>query len=131
MFLYCFQNSQENTCARVFFLLKLHVEDITRYYIQVFSCIFWETFKNTFFTEQLRVNVFGILQNSHSDNYFSWRFFCNKIVGCMFATLLQQLCHRRFPEDFLKLLSITTFQNSGRLLQISPEPTKACSISFW
>ena len=45
-------NSQENNCARVSFLIKLHAlacnfikkETLT----QVFSCEFCETFKNTF-----------------------------------------------------------------------------------
>ena len=40
------QNSQENTCARVSFLNK---ETLA----QVFSCEFWEIFKNTLFTEHL------------------------------------------------------------------------------
>ena len=39
MFLNILQNSQENTCARISFLIKL----------QVFSCEFCEIFKNTFF----------------------------------------------------------------------------------
>ena len=37
----CCKNSQENTCARGSFLIKL----------QVFSCEFYEIFNNTFFTE--------------------------------------------------------------------------------
>ena len=47
------QNSQENTCARVSFLIKLHAE--TRNFNkkvtleQVFSWKFCEIFKNTFF----------------------------------------------------------------------------------
>ena len=51
------QNSQENTCARVYFLIKLQAwacnfikkETLT----QVFSCQFCEISKNTFFTEHL------------------------------------------------------------------------------
>ena len=43
------QNSQENTCARVFFLIKLQASSLT----QVFSCEFFEISKNTFFIEHL------------------------------------------------------------------------------
>ena len=41
------QNSQENTCARISFLIKLTPA-------QVFSREFGETFKNTLFTEHLQ-----------------------------------------------------------------------------
>ena len=55
VFLEISQNSQENTCARISFLIKLQAcnfikkETLT----QVFSCEFCEIFKNTFFTEHL------------------------------------------------------------------------------
>ena len=51
------QNSQENTCARVAFLIKLQadacnfIKKVTL--AQVFSCEFCEIFKNTFFMEHL------------------------------------------------------------------------------
>ena len=50
------QNSQESTCARVSFLIKLPkpcnlIKKETL--AQVFSCEFCENFKNTFFTEYL------------------------------------------------------------------------------
>ena len=49
------QNSQENTCARVSFLIKLQAEAcnfIKREILaQVFSCEICEISKNTFFTE--------------------------------------------------------------------------------
>ena len=43
LFLKISQNSQENTCARVYFLIKLHT------LAQVFSCEFCEISKNIFF----------------------------------------------------------------------------------
>ena len=47
-------NSQENTCARVSFLIKLACNFIKKDSLtQVFSCKFCEISKNTFFTEQL------------------------------------------------------------------------------
>ena len=58
VFLKFLQNSQENTCARVSFLIKLEAEacnfikKVTQ--AQVFSCIICEIFQNTFLKEQLR-----------------------------------------------------------------------------
>ena len=47
------QNSQENNCARVSFLIKLQAEACNfskkETLTQVFSCQFWEIFKKTFF----------------------------------------------------------------------------------
>ena len=61
------QNSRENTCTRVSFLVKLHAE--TWNFIkketlaQVFSCEFYEIFMNTFFTEHFLeiASVFHLL----------------------------------------------------------------------
>ena len=61
MFLKISQNSQENTCASVSFLIKLQAKaEVACNFIkkktlaQVFSCAFWEMhFENTYFTEQL------------------------------------------------------------------------------
>ena len=49
------QSSQENTCARVSFLIKLQACNFIKKetLAQVFSCGFWEISKNTFFTEDL------------------------------------------------------------------------------
>ena len=51
-FLELSQNSQENTCASVFFLMKLQAKACNfikkETLAQVFSCEFWESFKNTF-----------------------------------------------------------------------------------
>ena len=54
VFLEISRNSQENTCARVSFLIKLQaafnlIKKDTL--VQVFSCEFYEISKNTFFTE--------------------------------------------------------------------------------
>ena len=55
IFLENLQNSQENTCARVSFLIKLQAFRFIRKQTlaQVFSCEFCEFSKNTFFTEHL------------------------------------------------------------------------------
>ena len=55
VFLEISQNSQENTCARVFFKIRPQACNFTKKETpaQVFSCGFCEISKNTFFTEQL------------------------------------------------------------------------------
>ena len=56
MFLEISQNSQENTCARVSFLIKLKVCNFIKKetLAQAFFCEFFKISKNTFFTEHLR-----------------------------------------------------------------------------
>ena len=49
------QNSQVTTCATASFLLKLHGKETS---VQLFSCEFCETFKNTFFIEHFRVTSY-------------------------------------------------------------------------
>ena len=55
VFLEISQNSQEKTCARVSFLIKLQACNLIKKatLAQVFSCEFCEISKNTFFTEPL------------------------------------------------------------------------------
>ena len=57
------QNSQENTCARASFLIKLQVEACNfikkETLTQVFSCEFCEIFKNTFSYRTPSVAVSG------------------------------------------------------------------------
>ena len=52
------QNSPENTCARVSFLIKLQGPACnfikTETLGQVFSCELWEIFKNSYFKEHLQ-----------------------------------------------------------------------------
>ena len=55
------QNSQENTCGRVSFLIKLQAKACNfikkETLAQVFSYEFYEIFKSTFFTEHLRATA--------------------------------------------------------------------------
>ena len=57
------ENSQENTCARVSFLLKLKAWPATlltkKTLVQVFSCQFCEISNSTFFTENLWTTASG------------------------------------------------------------------------
>ena len=65
MFLEILQNSQENTCVRVSFLIKLQAEAETCNYIknealaQVLSCEFCEISKNIFFPEHFWMTASG------------------------------------------------------------------------
>ena len=62
VFLEILQHSQENTCARVSFLIKIVIKIINFYenretQAQVFYCEFCEISKNTFFTVHLWATV--------------------------------------------------------------------------
>ena len=59
LFLELSQNSQENTCARVSFLIKLQVKacNFIKKEALVQACEFCEISKNTFLTRQMRVNA--------------------------------------------------------------------------
>ena len=80
VFLKISQNSQENTCTRVPFLVKLQAPPATYNFIkketltQVFSCKFCEIFKNMFFkrTPLVAASKFtaNILNNAQEDKSF-------------------------------------------------------------
>ena len=63
MFLEISQNSQENTCARVFFLIELQAKACKvikkETLAQVFSCEFYEISKTAFSTEHLWATASG------------------------------------------------------------------------
>ena len=81
LFLKILQNSQENTCARVSFLLKLQATVRTfmkkETLAQVFCCEFYEIFETNFFTEHLWVtacfNGLKLLALSFIAKYWSIR----------------------------------------------------------
>ena len=58
MFLEISQNSQENTCSRVFFLINFIKKETLA---QVISCGFCEIYKNIFFIEHLWTTASVIL----------------------------------------------------------------------
>ena len=59
VFLETSQNWQENTCARVSFLIKMQAETLA----QVFSCKFCEISKNTFYYRTPPVDASGENKN--------------------------------------------------------------------
>ena len=72
------QYSQENTCARVSFLIKLEAFNYIKKEtpVQLFSCEFCEIFKSTFFTIPLWVTAsLNCKQASYSQFYFHRHFF--------------------------------------------------------
>ena len=66
MFLKISQNSQENTCASLFFNKVTGLRFATllkkETLAQVFSCEFCEIFKNAFFAKHLRMTASDILE---------------------------------------------------------------------
>ena len=66
MFLKISQNSQENNRTRVSFLIKLQASPYNfikeETLVQLFSCEFYELFKNTFITEHLRATASASLE---------------------------------------------------------------------
>ena len=72
-----FANSQKNTCARVFFLIKLQALGLQLYekketLAQVFSCEFYEISKNTFFQRTPLVAASGCSFSFLAGVYFSF-----------------------------------------------------------
>ena len=79
------QNSQENTCARVSFLIKLQSSSMQVYYKRdsgkkAFSCEFGKTFKNTFFyrtpplAASVSINYWPEQYLQHTFEYTTWDF---------------------------------------------------------
>ena len=95
VFLEISQNSQENTCARVSFLIKLHTkannfikkETLT----QMFSSAFWEIFKNTFYYKTPPMAA------PESDWFY--QSFCRLCVPTMFANLNMNDNNRKIGLD--------------------------------
>ena len=64
-FLKNFTKLQEKTCVRLSFLIKLQVKGLQKETLtQVFSCEFYEIFKNTYFTVHHRTNGSTLNQNA-------------------------------------------------------------------
>ena len=87
MFLEISQSSQENTCVRVSFLIKLKSSGLRLYLKRDsgtgVSCEFCEDFKNTFFTVHLRATllyrkvVYSVLSKYVEDNITQENYLCN------------------------------------------------------
>ena len=82
VFLKTSQISQENTCARVSFLINLQATEILA---QVFSCEFCEIFKKTFFIEHFR--------------RLTWSFSFDKVLNSSKPAISYQLLCVKFQYD--------------------------------
>ena len=96
------QNSQENTCARVSFSIKLQPEASNFIkkdtLAQVFSCEFCETSKNTFFAEYLRVTASKVSLRFTQSRTASFRF----LYSVLATFLLHFFCrYLSFSNNFL------------------------------
>ena len=75
------QNSQENTCARVSFLINF----IKKETLEVFSCEFYEISENTFFTKHLWTTALPFLFEQFFNN---WGWFCCCLFCISYAICL-------------------------------------------
>ena len=96
------QNSQENTCARVSFLIKLQA------LAQVFSCQFCEISKNNFFREHLWTTA------SDKRLLLLWDFNHHVIVYFEANVLKEVLFYALFPQQHYNI--------KGTLMQIWKSP---------
>ena len=101
MFLEISQNSQENTCARVSFLIKACNFIKKETLAQVFSCEFCKFSKNTFFTEHLCQSLLtfqSLRYFSSSNSYFIHYLneflssIINKLCIFIFMRSMKSLC---------------------------------------
>ena len=119
------QNSQENTCTRVCFLIKVQAsgkETLT----QLFSCEFCKISKNTFFTENLWTTTFetslGVTYLLHATSLST----CVCGYACVVAHFMETLkmtaqflsscwkifdCSRKFVWFFIWFSTVSMFQN--------------------
>ena len=95
MFLKISKNSQENTCTRVSFLIKLQssacnfIKQESR--TQVFSCEICETFKKTFLYRTLWWQRFNIVcQSKHYEYYPRMSFFTQEIDFLIFSRSIER-----------------------------------------
>ena len=106
MFVEIWQNSQENTCARASFLIKLQAYNFIKKetLTQVFSCEFCKIFKNTYFTEHLWTTaskVFSLSKNINTLILFivSWKNqFAQDISMLILAVLPSLVCLIGLPK---------------------------------
>ena len=102
-FLKISQNSQENTSARVSFLIKSFFEKETL--TQVFSCDFYEIFWNIFLTENLRTTAsVMILQNQCSQ--LMTHFYLVQQLFCSTSFQKQKDSHQVAPLELQLTIDI-------------------------
>ena len=137
VFLEISQNSQENTCAIVSFLIKLQIEACNfikkETLAQVFSSEFCEISKNIFFTEHLWTTVslwlpFGSCRYYSQYSTFDFsneRYFDKSALDRVANRLLPKDCHALFPVftkgDSNCLFNSVSLLLTGEQSQLSTE----------
>ena len=101
------QNSQENTCVRVSFLISCRPETYNfikkETLAQVFSCEFCEIFKSIFFTEHLRMNA-STFRKVILKNFVKFTLkTCDKLLFHYFPVYLKSV----FPVSFIEQILVT------------------------
>ena len=110
-----FKNLQENTCARVSFLIKFHASVWNfikkETLVQVFSCEVSEISMNTFFTEHIRATISeGWWKSAHglkiSVSWIMWSGFCRPATCFRLAKFLctKKLFISQLLRSFPKLI---------------------------
>ena len=115
MFLTIWQNSQENTCARVSFLIKIQalacnlIKNETL--AQTLSCEFREIFKNNFFTENLRTTAFVMTS------------FWKKLKVHQLVTLILMISREQgYEKKFWKQKCMENIKNRGIIISQIVQP---------
>ena len=105
------QNSQENTCVRESFLIKLQALGKAEkdFLTQVFSCKFCEISKNTFFIEHLQTTASAVKKV-----FLRWNFFIEKYLWCSLS--FNKISELRSANLLTRDSSICVFLSISQML---------------
>ena len=132
MFLEISQNSQENICATVFFLIKLQVGGLAQETLgHVFSCEICEIFKTIFFTEQLWTENINM-------KWLKWQYCFLKKLTKFYSDFAKKtrfctiylLCHLKFSGCQVLISSLILFLNSDFQAMLNTSKSWK-SVSYW
>ena len=124
MFLEISQNSQENTCARVSFLIKLQAWGFIKKktLAQAFSCEFCEISKNTFFHRTPLVAAFETTQVKLCFSLLLLGFFCLFLLEYVFTHSISLMLQGN--HNFLRCSEKSNFKQKIST-RVVPEKTKS------
>ena len=100
------QNSQENTCARISFLIKLQATLLKkRLWHKCFSCEFCEIFKNIFFTEPSGRLLLDITPVFTKDDPAKVKNYRRLSVLTVVLKVFERIMHKQITEYINQFLS--------------------------
>ena len=132
VFLEISQNSQENTCATVFFLIKLHVGGLAQETLgHVFLVKFAKFLKPYFFTEHLWTENIDI-------KWLKWQYCFLKKLTKFYSDFAKKtrfctiylLCHLKFSGCQVLISSLILFLNSDFQAMLNTSKSWK-SVSYW